>query len=476
MPPLERPGQLQTRTLPARAAQVAARVDVLVVGGGPAGLAAAVCAADAGARVVLVERYGFLGGNATVALVMPWMSFHTRRPQPPRLGDVGLAPSDHGPGEPVVGGVHVDVINRLVEAGGAIRPSLETGYTVPFDPEVFKTVALDLLDEVGVEYLFHAFASGIVTDGERVAGAVLETKSGPLVVEAAAVVDATGDGDIAAAAGAPVEIGRESDGLVQPMSLMFRQVGFDPAGFAGYVQEHPDQWRSVHGLWDLVAQATATGDLELPREDVLFFGTPHPHELSVNSTRITRALGVDVWDLTRAEAVGRRQARMVARFLEKYVPGFADSYLVQSGMGIGVRETRRVLGDYVLTADDVLEARKHDDVIARGTYPIDIHNPTGTGTLLRNVPPGEAYDVPLRCLLPLAVDGVVTSGRCISGTHEAHSSYRVTPTAMATGQAAGVTAALAAASGRVPRAVPYAEVRAELLRQGADLRQQRADG
>jgi hypothetical protein len=152
------------------------------------------------------------------------------------------------------------------------------------------------------------------------------------------------------------------------------------------------------------------------------------------------------------------------------VPGFAESYVVQSGVGIGVRETRRIVGDYVLTADDVLSARKFEDVIARGTYPIDIHNPTGRGTVLRAVPAGDAYDIPLRCLLPRGVDHVLTAGRCISGTHEAHSSYRVTPTAMATGQAAGVCAALAAHTGRLARAVPIRDVQAELLRQGADLR------
>src|SRR4051812_37526095 len=160
MPPLQRPHETRTIPLPPREAVVAARPDVFVAGGGRGGIGAAVGAARAGASVVLAERYGFLGGNATVALVMPWMSFHTRRPEPPRLGDVGLFPGDHGEGEPVVGGAHVEVIERLVAAGGAVPPSKSTGYTVPFDPEVFKTVALRLLDECGVRYLLHAFISG----------------------------------------------------------------------------------------------------------------------------------------------------------------------------------------------------------------------------------------------------------------------------------------------------------------------------
>jgi ribulose 1,5-bisphosphate synthetase/thiazole synthase len=462
-------------TLPPRSALQAAEADVLVVGGGPAGLGAALAAADAGADVVLVERYGFLGGNATAALVMPWMSFHTRRPQPPRLGDVGLFPTDHGEGEPVVAGKHIEVIDRLIEAGGALPPSAETGYTVPFDPEVFKEVTLDLLDASGVRYLLHAFASGVRTPG-RAGEVVFETKSGPVVVSARVTVDCTGDGDVAAAAGAPFEMGRETDGLVQPMTLMFRLVGFDADAFGAYVSEHPDQWRSVHGLWDLVEEATAAGDLDLAREDVLFFGSAHPGEVAVNSTRVSQVFGTDVFDLTRAEAVSHRQMFQVAAFLRDYVPGFADSYVAQSGVQVGVRETRRVLGDYVLTGEDILAARKFGDVIARGTYPVDIHNPNGRGTVLRSVPAGDAYDVPLRCLLPRDVDDLLTAGRCISGTHEAHSSYRVTPTAMATGQAAGVCAALAAAAKCPPRDVEIGAVQAELLRQGADLGARAGDG
>ncbi|MGH7928373.1 MAG: FAD-dependent oxidoreductase, partial [Candidatus Binatia bacterium] len=299
---------------------------------------------------------------------------------------------------------------------------------------------------------------------------VFETNSGPVVIRARVIIDCTGDGDIAARAGAPYEIGRDDDGLVQPMTLMFRMVEFHREAFKAYVKEHPDQWRSVHGLWDLVRLATAKGELKLPREDILFFATPHDHEVSVNSTRVTRVLGIDVWDLSYAEWEGRRQLRQIAAFLRRYVPGFDQAYVAQSGVNVGVRETRRFIGEYQLTADDILQARKFPDVIARSTYPVDIHNPEGTGTLLKRIPPGEAYDIPLRCLLPQKVDRVIVAGRCISGTHEAHSSYRVMPVSMATGQAAGVCAALAVRYGKVPRSVPVGDVQSELVRQGADLR------
>ena len=470
MPTLKRPDDAPSIELPPRQAVLAGDTDVLVVGGGPAGLGAALGAVQAGARVILAERYGFLGGNATAALVMPLMSFHTQIPTKERRGATTLLPTDHGPGEAVVGGVLAKLLERLVSVGGAIPPTLATGYVVPFDPEWFKLVALDILDDAGVQLLFHAFASGILGDN-RVEGAVFETKSGPLAIRAKVTVDCTGDADVAVQAGTPTEIGR-ADGLVQPMTLMFRMAEFHRAAFEQYVKENPAEWRGVHGLWDLVRKATAAGELKLPREDILFFATPHEGEVSVNSTRVTRVLGTDVWDLSYAEWMSRRQMRQIAEFLRRYVPGFEKSYVMQSGVNVGVRETRRIIGDYQLTADDVLSARKFDDAIARGAYPVDIHNPTGTGTVLKRLPPGEAYDIPLRCLMPKNAEGLIVAGRCISGTHEAHSSYRVMPIVMATGQAAGVTAALAARRNARPRELGAREIQHELLRQGASLRKE----
>ncbi|CAM5345195.1 FAD-dependent oxidoreductase OS=Streptomyces tendae OX=1932 GN=GUR47_04025 PE=4 SV=1 [Streptomyces tendae] len=474
MPVLEEPRETRSVTLPPRTARHGGRCDVLVVGGGPAGFAAAVGAADAGADTVLVERYGFLGGNATVALVMPLMSFHNEHRQAAftEAGDTSrLLPTDHGEGEPVVAGVLWALLDRLMGRGGCLAPSPRTGYTVPFDPELFKFSLIEMADESGVRMLFHSFASGALPledgSGWRV---VFETKSGPVVIDAGVVVDGTGDGDVATACGAPYEIGRPEDGLVQPMTLMFRVADFSRPDFADYVREHPDQWRGVHGLWDLIEEARANGELRLPREDILFFATPHPHEVSVNSTRVNRVLGSSVWDLTRAEYTARHQLAEIDRFLRTRVPGFEESYVVQSGTHIGVRESRRVLGDYRLTGHDILAARTFPDVIAHGAYPVDIHNPRGSGTVLKRVPRGTFYDIPLRCLLPRGTDRLLVAGRCISGTHVAHSSYRVMPIAMATGHAAGVCAALTVRHGRGPRGLPYRLVQRELLRQGARLR------
>lgn len=475
MPALPRPAQLQTIELPPRKAQLAAETDVLIVGGGPAGIGAALGAAALGVDVILVERYGFLGGNATAALVMPLMSFHTsQRPREIKEGSTTLLPTDHGRGDPVIAGALKLFLERLVRTGGAIAPSIKTGYTVPFDPEIFKMTALSLLEESGVHFLFHAFASDAIVQNDHLKGVVFETKSGPIVIHARAVVDCTGDGDIAARANVPYEIGREDDRLVQPMTLMFRMTEFERTAFQSYVKEHPDQWRGVHGLKDLVQKATAKGELELQREDILFFATPHEREVSVNSTRVTRVLGTDIWDLSYAEWKSRMQMRQIAAFLKKYVPGFEKSYVVQSGVQIGVRESRRIVGDYRLTVDDILSARKFSDVIARSTYPVDIHNPEGAGTVLAKIPPGESYDIPLRCLIPQKIENLLVAGRCISGSHEAHSSYRVMPVSMATGQAAGICAGLAAKEGKTPRSLPVQQVQTELLNQGALLK--KSDG
>lgn len=243
---LVRPKQADEILLPPRTALLAAETDVLVVGGGPAGIGAALGAARTGAKVILVERYGFLGGNATAALVMPLMSFHTQRPSFMRANVTNLLPDDHGPGHPIIAGVVQELLERLVAAGGAIPPSLSTGFVVPFDPETFKGVVLDLLHEAGVKLLLHAFASDVL-EAPAVSGVVFETKSGPIVIKAGAVVDCTGDGDLAARAGAPFEYGRAEDGLVQPMTLMFRIADFQRQAFEQYVREHPDLWRGVHG-------------------------------------------------------------------------------------------------------------------------------------------------------------------------------------------------------------------------------------
>lgn len=466
MPVLDR--SRETIVLSPRTGKLVSGVDVLVVGGGPAGLGAAIGAAQAGSKVVLAEQYGFLGGNTTAGLVLSWASYFTC----PRH-KISASKSNHNSiaqvaGEPVIAGVLSQFVKRLIAAGGALAPNPETGYVVTVDPEVFKLVSLEMLDSLGVELLFHAFASGVIVDG-GIKGVVFETKSGPVVIQAKVTIDCTGDGDVAAFAGAPFELGREEDGLVQPMTLMFLMDCFSKTNFNRYITKHPGEWSGVQGLKPLVRLAASKGELTIPREDILFFDALRDGQVNVNSTRIPNVLGTDVWDLTLAELKGRKQVAQLTVFLRRYVPGFEKAFIDQTGIKVAVRESRRILGEYKLSAKDVLEAKKFKDVIAHGTYPIDIHNPAGSSTLLKHVKPGDAYDIPLRCLLPLKVENLLVAGRCISGTHEAHASYRIMPICMATGQAAGVCSAIACKNNQTPRSVPVKLVQEELINQGARL-------
>lgn len=468
MPPLPPPSTETRIPLQQSNALLAGTTDVLVVGAGPSGIGAAIGASRCGADVILAERYGFPGGSATVALVSPLMSAHTQESRFRRPGMQLLFPTDHGEGKRVVAGVLLDIIECLINKGGAIPPSLDTGYVVPFDPEVLKCTISNMLDDSGVQTLYHVFATGFMSD-DTYTTVIFHCKSGPIAVRAHCVVDCTGDGDVAYFAGAKYNLGREPDNLTQPMTLYFRMTGFERPAFMEYIHNHPEQWYGVFGLWDLIEKATADGKLNLPREDLLMFASPHSHEVCVNSTRVTEASCIDVFDLTRAECESRKQAHEVSEFLRMYVPGFSNAYLAQTGVQIGIREGRRIIGDYILTGQDILEARKFYDVIARSAYPLDIHNPKGKGTRIERLPDGESYDIPLRSLLPKGCTHLLVGGRCISGTHEAHSSYRVMPVAMATGQAAGVCAALAAKNKCETRSIDYRDVQTELRKQNASL-------
>ncbi|MCL2358943.1 FAD-dependent oxidoreductase [Candidatus Bathycorpusculum sp.] len=456
--------------LPPRRAKVIPETDVLVVGGGPAGIGATLGAARAGAKVLLVEQYGFLGGCATAGLVLTMASYYTSSNSSlTKTADVTLFPIDHGEGRPIIGGVLAELVEKLVSAGGAFAPSAQTGFMVPFDPEVFKQVTLAMLDVAGVEMLFHAVASGVLCNTTGVQGVVFETKSGPVVAKAKVIVDCTGDGDVATFAGAPFEVGRSRDQRVQPMTLMFLLEGVVLEQFNNYVQSHPDQWCGARGLEALMQQAKEQGELYVPRENILLFGGVHKSNVLVNSTRIINAQGTDVWDLTHAELDGQRQIAELTRFFRNYVPGFEKASVRQSGVMTGIRETRRIIGEYQLTAKDVLEARKFKDVIALGSYPVDLHNPIGKGTILKKIKPGQAYNIPLRCLIPKKPENLLVAGRCISGTHIAHASYRTMPVCIATGQAAGICAAIAVKNNQTPRTVNITDVQKELLKQGAYL-------
>jgi hypothetical protein len=442
--------------------------DVLVVGGGNAGCAAALAAARSGARTLLVERYGFLGGTATAAMVGPWMTFHSGS-------------------ERIVGGIAEEIVQRLIALGGSpghIPDASDYVPTItPFDPEIHKALLFDLMRESNVQLLLHALVVDAVRDAQgAVRGARFATVAGARTVRAKRTIDATADAYVAAAAGCALMQGDEH-GRVQPASLMFRLSHVDLAALAAYVRKHPDQLRSslkahersadnltaVAGLYDLwrVAQA---GGVDVPRELVSFFISPYPDEVTVNMTRVVDIDPLDPDDLTRAEIEARAQTMRLVAFFRAHVPGFERARIAATATQIGIRESRRIVGAYTLTAADVLAARTFDDAVARSAYPIDIHNPSGSGTTTHRLPAGSSYEIPYRCLVPLAVDDLLVAGRCISTTHEALASTRLTPTVMTLGQAAGTAAALSLFDGVRPRELDPQRLRDRLIADGVDLR------
>ncbi len=442
--------------------------DVLVVGGGNAGCAAAISAARHGARTMLVERYGFLGGTATAAMVGPWMTFHSGT-------------------ERIVGGIAQEIVERLVRKGaspGHLHDSSDYVPTItPFDPEIHKALLFEMMQEAGVDLLLHAWFLAAIVDDDRVAGASFATVGGGRTYRARTIVDATADAYVAASAGVPTQQGDER-GRVQPASLMLRLSHVDLTKTATYVRMHPDQMRTtlkahertapaltaVAGLYALWQQAVDDGMVDIPRELVSFFISPYPDEVTVNMTRVTDIDPLDPDDLTRAEVAARLQVMQLLRFFRERVPGFEQARIAGTGTQVGIRESRRIVGRYTLTAQDVLQGRHFEDAVARSAYPIDIHNPTGSGTSTQRLEPGAAYEIPYRCLLPVDREQVVVAGRCISTTHEALASTRLTPTVMTLGQAAGTAAALAN-----ERGIRVGDVAPEILRQrlvadGVDLR------
>ncbi|HEV2359099.1 MAG TPA: FAD-dependent oxidoreductase [bacterium] len=447
-----------TKTVP-----VAAATEVLVVGSGPAGLGAAIASARTGARTLLVERYGFLGGNLTAGLVGPCMTSYSLD------GKTQL-----------IKGIFEEMVLRMERIGGAIHPSkvaaateycgfIEYGHdkVTPFDPEAVKLVAMEMCLEAGVELLLHTFVVDAVVNGGALSGVVAASKSGLEVLRAAVTVDCSADADVAARAGVPFEVGRAEDGLTQPMTLFFRVANVDDARVKAYVRAHPDDYRPFASL---VQQARDRGEFPIPRRGVGLYKTLEPGVWRINTTRVQRLVGTDARDLTRAEVEGRRQVKALMAFFRKWLPGFERCELLDTATHIGVRETRRILGDYTLTLDDLARGREFDDVIARAGYPVDIHSPTGDGGgVTGELATANIYQIPFRSLLPRGIEQLLVAGRSLSATHEALAAVRVMPPAMAMGQAAGTAAAMAVRSGTPPRRIPVRDLQARLVRDGVYL-------
>jgi len=411
-----------------RAGLAPVEADVLVCGGGVAGTMAAVAAARRGARVMLAERYGFLGGNATAGAVAQFNSWQTAN------------------GRRVVAGLAAEVVERLRRYGAAGEHQtflMSTGHRmdrVEYGPEVLKLVLDDMVSDAGVQPLLHATLLDVACDERRVETVRLLTKSGVLPVHPHVLVDASGDLDALRQAGARfLELG--SGEALQPATMMFR---FGPVDFA--------RFDAVPAAEMALLAREGFGRGELPRAALHAARDPFSSDAWFNVTR----LGIDATDalaLGRAEIEGRRQAWRAAAYVRSRVPGCGQGRLLAFATQVGVRETRRVEGDHVLTAEELLEPFRFDDAVAAGAYPIDIHPPSGDGLVYSPMGDDHAYQIPYRSLIPTALDNALVAGRGLSATHTAHAAVRVMTISMAVGQAAGTAAAMAS------HATPAAEVR-----------------
>ena len=427
--------------------------DLVVVGGGLAGCAAAIAAARRGLSVLLAEREAALGGAPVGNLVMPFMGWRTTVPKP------GGAPGETEELD-LSRGLFAELCDRLRAMGG-MEPGRETWR--PFS-ETHLRVALDrMCAEAGVKVLFHAALAGVDAVESRILGVTFACKAARIRATAEVYVDATGDADLAAMAGVPFRVGRESDGLCQPMTLCFRVSG---------MKEDPDwarlgaDWKSINERWRALQ---AAGTISNPRENLLLFRPMEAGTIHFNSTRVIKLDPTDPWERSRAEAIAREQVLEIVAFLRREFPErFADIQITACAPAIGVRESRMIEGRHVLTADDLLALTRFPDAIAAANYDIDIHSPDGSGTSHHYFGPGEWYTIPYRSLLPReGGENLLVAGRCISATHEAQASIRVMPIVTTLGQAAGTAAALACKAGVEPPAVDVGALRAALREDGA---------
>lgn len=435
------------------------RAEVIVCGAGPSGVAAAIAAARGGARTLLIERYGFVGGMATAGLVNPIAGHEFQA--------VGSTRTDS-----LIGGIFAEAFTRLHAEGGygsvLTRPA--------FDDERLKYVYDRMLAEAGVTVLCHQSLVEVEVADGRISAVRTHGKEGFTTHAGVVFIDGTGDGDLAARAGCGHTIGRASDGLSQAMTTSFRVAGVDKEAMvrdllrAGQPLHHKPARLLVDGFFQ---RARAAGRLDFPHRDwIHFYDHPRPGVLHFNMTRVHHASGLDSVDLTRAEVACRQQAWTLVDWLVREVPYFRGAWMERSATQVGVRETRHITGLYTMTAADITGARKFPDGITRSRYFIDIHSPTGSGfdhevaggkgavAASYAVRDGDWYEVPYRALLPVDVPNLLVPCRALSATHEAAAAIRVMATLHGTGEAAGIAAALAVRRGATPRELDGREIRA----------------
>ncbi|MEX0332681.1 MAG: FAD-dependent oxidoreductase [Puniceicoccaceae bacterium] len=432
--------------------------DVVVAGGGPAGIGAAIAAARLTDKVALIERHDVLGGMGTAALVNNFCPAH--------LDGYRL----------IIGGIFADIRNQLIERK-AIFATRGFEYAMePYNPDVFATLLEEMVIRAGVDIFYRSQFGGVETNIEG--NHFLLLRDGQKLIYNT-LVDSTGDAIVANAAGVPYTFGRQKDRAVMPLTFCYKLGPIDidllrkkmPSAISDDTQIN-QPFICLSGAHQEVAAAQATGDLTIPRDHVAsIMNIPgEPLNATVNFGRVFVEDPTDPEQLKKAEKIGGQQIEEGIRFFRKYLPGFEKVEIIERARQIGVRESRQIKGLYTLTGEDVLSCRQFEDVIAQCCYALDVHSPESSTTQLVELERGTHYDIPLRCLIPSeGPDNLIVAGRSISATQEAMSSFRVSPSAMAIGEAAGVTAALASTNRTAIRDVPYSDVRKVLLDSGGIL-------
>ncbi len=390
--------------------------DVIVMGGGLAGCGAALAAARNGAKTLLVERINALGGAPCTMGVNPFMPYKTRDPE---TGEI----------IPLSRGIFAEIEDNLRAA--------DAMYHNAFNPEWLKIILNRMMLEAGVELLFNSVVCSVKREGNRLTSVTVSNKSGLVELEASYYIDCTGDADVAALANFPYRLGRLGDQLCQPMTLCFMICNVDHEVFC---KEQPNiipLWQAEH----------AKGYIKNPMTEIMVFRTPIPSVVQLNATRIVKKNPTDCWEITQADIIAREQIVELYTFLRKFVPGFENCQIVTSAVQTGVRESRMIDGEHVLSAEELKDCIKFEDRIAAGNYDIDIHNPEGSGTSHYFFPQGAYYTIPYRSLIPKNAENLLVAGRCISTTHEAQASIRILPIVCTLGEAAGTAAAIATKSG-----------------------------
>jgi FAD dependent oxidoreductase len=436
-------------TEPARQIPLYGEYEVAVLGGGPAGIAAAVAAARAGRRTLLIERYGFLGGMGTAAGVTNFCGLHA---------------NVFGTMHRVVRGIASDLLARIDRLGGLNAPHLILGKILAqaYDTAAYKIAADDLLGHHEVDLLFHALGAGVVMDDDgRIGALMVETRAGRQAVRAGIFIDCSGDGDLAAWAGAPFEVGDNAGSMLYP-SMMFRLNGIDP-------EKAGDAWRTIPALME---KAEASGTHKFPRKGAIVRPQRSGIEWRVNFTQLKRddgraINGLEPDDLTRGEIDGRRQAVAAFEFL-RTVPGFEKSYIVDLPPQLGIRETRRVVGGYMLSGEDVLGCASFADSIGVNGWPMEVHVAGDVIFKFPPIPESRGFnELPYRMLVPEGIDNLLVAGRCASMTHDGQSAARVSGACFAMGEAAGSAAALALSGNTIPRDIAPEKLQQTLKQQGA---------